>query len=310
MEQSLSEITIKYKNLKHLRGKLDLSKKQHTWESINLEKLKIKLVSEYQDVETLEKTTFKSLWFDLLNKKLDALEKEKAEYYQAKLNFEAQKDKVEQLAIEIEDFEKKVLDFDEVKAEYHKLIAEEINNHKKSASPISDEISNLQKEKVSTKLEMFEVEEALNATSKVLELIPDVANELKSAKMYSTWDIMGGGVFSTYLKRKKMTSARQGILDVNYALNKLKRELKDINKEHFPEHLGLDLSWEFVDYFFDNIFTDYNIGQKISSAYNSCISVYNSLLPIEESLRKEKLRLENGFNELEIKLEEMILKTL
>mgnify|MGYP003537249941 CR=1 FL=1 len=50
MEQSLSEITIKYKNLKHLKGKLDLSKKQHTWESINLEKLKIKLVSEYQDV--------------------------------------------------------------------------------------------------------------------------------------------------------------------------------------------------------------------------------------------------------------------
>ena len=310
MGELISELNIKYENLKQIKFKLESAKKQQTLELINLEKLKNLLNSELRDVETLEKVSFKSLWFDLLNKKMDALEKEKAEFFQAKLNFESQKDKVEKLEREIQDYESKVVDFEKVKGEFEILIAEEINNHKRNESPISVEIANLEKEKVSTKLELFEIEEAYNAAKKVLELIPNVTEELKSAKMYSSWDMMGGGMFSTYMKREKMSTAKGGIMDVNYALNKLKRELKDVKKEHFPENLDLDLSWEFVDYFFDNIFTDYNIAQKINQAYNSCISTYNSIIPIEDGLRNEKLKLENRFIELEKMIREMVLKNV
>jgi hypothetical protein len=144
-----------------------------------------------------------------------------------------------------------------------------------------------------------EIQEAISAAEKVLGVIPRVIEDLKDAKGYATWDMVGGGTMATYLKREKMHKAKLGIVEINYGLDKFRRELKDLKPEFFPTEIKFNTSWEFADYFFDNIFVDMEIKSRIADAYNSIISLFNSVNLLKEKLNFEKDKQQNLYQETE-----------
>lgn len=107
-----------------------------------------------------------------------------------------------------------------------------------------------------------EVREAILAGEQLLRKLDQVLGELKGAQGWGFFDMLGGGMFSTFMKRDKMRKAENMMQDVNYYANQFRKELGDLD---IP--MGLDLTNDsflgFADYFFDNFFVDFMVQSKI-----------------------------------------------
>lgn len=288
LNDELINISQKLENRKQIVQKLNEAKRVQAAEHIKLEATKRRMNEEFQEVKDLETFTLKSVWYDLLNKKFSELEREQAEYYQAKIWFESQQNTFDSLSLEIKSYEAQLFDFETIKVKYQGLVQEKVNLLKENHHPRLVEIFTKQDELLKIDSYANEIREALLAVEGVLNILPRVVNDLKVAKSYATWDMVGGGAMSTYLKRQKMNKAKLGIIEINYALDKLRRELIDLTSDVFPIEIKLNTSWEFADYFFDNIFVDMEIRERILEAYNSTLSLFNSITLLKEKVIAEK----------------------
>ena len=264
------------------------AKRVQAADHIKLEATKQRMNEEFQDVKDLETFTLKSVWYDLLNKKFTELEREQTEYYQAKIRFESQQNKFDSLSLEIKSYNAQLFDFERIKVQYEGLVQEKVKLLKENNHPRLVDIFIKQEELVKIDAYKNEIQEAISAAEKVLGVIPKVIEDLQDAKGYATWDMVGGGTMATYLKREKMHKAKLGITEINYALDKLRRELKDLKPDLLPTEIKFNTSWEFADYFFDNIFVDMEIKERILDAYNSTLSLFNSVTLLKEKVIAEK----------------------
>ena len=298
LNAELLNISQKLENRKQIAQKLQEAKRVQTTEQNKLVATKQRINKEFQDVKDLETLTLKSIWYDLLNKKFTELEREQAEYYQARIQYESQQNKFDNISLEIKSYEAQLFDFETIKVQYEGLI-QEVKLLKENNHPKLVEIFTKQDELVRIDSYFKEITEALLAVERVLNIIPRVVEDLKVAKNYATWDMVGGGAMATYLKRQKMNRAKLGITEINYALDKLKRELIDLKPDLIPAEINFNTSWEFADYFFDNIFVDMEIKSRITDAYNSIISLFNSVILLKEKLVFEKDKQQNLYQATE-----------
>ncbi len=299
LNTELLNISQKLENRKSIAAKLQEAKRVQAVEKAKLESAKQRMENEFADVEALENITLKSIWYDLLNKKFSELEREQAEYYQAKMQFEVQQNKFNNLTFEVKAFEAQLLDYQAIKVQYEGLIQEKIAFLKGNNHPILPEIFSKQAALVATNTYLTEIKEALLATEKVLNIIPKVIQDLKKAKSYGALDMVGGNVAFTYIKRQKMNEAKLGIVEINYALDKLKRELKDLKSDIVPTTVVFDTSWEFADYFFDNFYVDMHISTKITDAYNKIVRLFSDIMLLKEKLILERKKQEDLYTEQE-----------
>lgn len=306
LNAELLKISQQLENRRQINQKLQDTKRIWSVEQKKLENAKQKMNDEFQDVKDLENITLKSIWYDLLNKKFTELEREQAEYYKAKMQFESQQNKFNCLTFEIKSYEAQLIDFQTIKVQYEGLVQEKIKFLQEKKYYLITDI--FEKQDILVKIGVYinEIQEALLATENTLKIIPEVIEDLKTAKSYATWDMVGGGAGATFLKRQKMKKAKLGIIEINYVLDKLKREMKDLKADLLPTEIRFNTSWEFADYFFDNLFVDMQIRTRIVEAYNAILSLYNSLMVLKENLILEKSKQKNLYQEHEEVFREII----
>ena len=299
LNTQLLNISQQLENGKQVFVKLQEAERVRVIEEKKLESAKQKMGDEFQEVKDLENITLKSIWYDLLNKKFSELEREQAEYYQAKMQFEILQNKFDNLSFEIKTYKAQVLDYQTIKAQYEGLIQEKMRFLKENNHTSVKEIFDKQEVLVKSNADIKEIQEALSATENVLNNLPEVMKDLKDAKNYATWDMVGGGTMATYMKRQKMNDAKLGIIKINYVLDKLRRELKDLKPNLIPTEIKFDTSWEFADYFFDNLIIDMQISNRIAEAYSSTVSLFNAIMLLKEKLILEKNKQQNLYQEQE-----------
>lgn len=123
----------------------------------------------------------------------------------------------------------------------------------------------------------IEIQEALAASDDALFYLQKAKDSMKSAQNWGLWDMFGGGLLSTFVKHNKMDTAQNDVENAKYALDKLSRELDDLD-EVMNIELKLDGFASFADYFFDDLFSDWYVQSKIG----------NGLHKIEDAIRKVK----------------------
>lgn len=135
-----------------------------------------------------------------------------------------------------------------------------------------------------------EIHEAIDAGKQAFRKLTDAGNKLQDAKSYSTWDtFLGGGFVATALKHDKLEETNSYLHETQIALQRFQNELLDV-KEMRQDTLAIhsDGFVMFTDYFFDNIFTDWSIHSKITTAMNQISriqdDVANTLSDLEQKL--------------------------
>ena len=110
-----------------------------------------------------------------------------------------------------------------------------------------------------------EIEEAINAATEALNNLDDAANALGTARTWGIVDLFGGGTLTTFLKRERMHEASNKINAAKRSMNKLSRELRDVDT-----YVDIDIEMGdflgFADYFFDGALADWLVQSKIGKA--------------------------------------------
>ena len=127
-----------------------------------------------------------------------------------------------------------------------------------------------------------EMKEAVDAGERALSSLRNAQEKLNSAGNWGLFDMFGGGLFSTIMKRSKMDDAQQLMEAAKTDLKRFQRELKDVN-------IPLDLRMEvgsflsFADFFFDGFVADYLVQSKISEAKEQ---VSDAIIRVEQILNE------------------------
>lgn len=114
--------------------------------------------------------------------------------------------------------------------------------------------------------------EAIYAGEKALDSLRDALQQLRGARNWGLYDILGGGFISSMIKHSKIDNARRYIEQAKYDLKVFNRELQDVSM-----HLDIDIG-SFLTFFdlMDSFFVDLMVQTRISDA------AYR----VEEAIRK------------------------
>ena len=132
-----------------------------------------------------------------------------------------------------------------------------------------------------------EMQEAIIAGERALSSLRSAHEKLNSAGNWGLFDMFGGGLFSTIMKRSKMSDAQNLMENAKSDLLRFQRELKDVN-------IPLDLRMEvgsflsFADFLFDGFVADYLVQTKISDAKTQ---VSDAIYKVERILNELKRQL-------------------
>lgn len=131
-----------------------------------------------------------------------------------------------------------------------------------------------------------ELGEALEAARQVLRATDSALNILGKANTWSFFDILGGEGLSSLMKRNHIRSANRSINDLKYDIDRLKKELGDINID-LPGEISDSLSDNMFDIFFDNIFTDLRVRSEIRSKINELVEFRDMIESLIQRLERE-----------------------
>lgn len=139
-----------------------------------------------------------------------------------------------------------------------------------------------------------EVEEAITAADHALTHLYAARDMLKSASGWGMFDMLGGGMFTTFIKRSKMKDAQAEMERAQNALMIFNRELEDVQN---MEGIDFDASSfsGIADYVFDHFFVDMFVQgeineaeEKVEDAIQQVTILLESLEEKEEELVREK----------------------
>lgn len=127
--------------------------------------------------------------------------------------------------------------------------------------------------------------EAVYAGERALDSLYEAQNQLRKARNWGIYDILGGGFFSSLIKHSKIDNARTCIERAKYDLQSFSRELQDVSYDLDVDIGGFLTFFDFMDSFF----ADLLVQSRISDASRRVDEAIDKVQEILSSLRKAHL---------------------
>ena len=156
-------------------------------------------------------------------------------------------------------------------------LEKDLQNQIKMLNPLQAQLNNKQR--------------VLNCLKSAYTDLDNAYNQLQGASSNNNWDMfMGGGMILDSIKHSQMSGARD-------AVNRAHQNI-DMARSLDPQLPGIDAFVQdfslFFNIMFDNIFTDWNIQNKINNSLNS---VANSLSELDNTISKVQLDIDRVYKE-------------
>lgn len=136
-----------------------------------------------------------------------------------------------------------------------------------------------------------ELKEARSAADMAIAKIDCGLSQLESASSWGIFDILGGGLFSSLVKRNKIGQANLSLEEISVSLKALNKELSDVDIS-LPDAIPDGLSDELFDLVFDNIFTDIRVQGEIKENLVALKELRYAIVEIREKVDREIRELE------------------
>ena len=136
-----------------------------------------------------------------------------------------------------------------------------------------------------------ELKEARSAADMAIAKIDCGLSQLESASSWGIFDILGGGLFSSLVKRNKIGEANLSLEEISTSLKALNKELSDVDIS-LPDAIPDRLSDELFDLVFDNIFTDIRVQGEIKENLIALKELRYAIVGVRDKVDREILELE------------------
>lgn len=246
---------------------------------------------EQKDVTVLEKGSLQAFYYKVMGKYEETREKEILEAATARVRLEEKQYELQEIQKNIESMKREQSAYYGCKEKYQRLYQQKLDEIVQEDSNLAKEIIELQVKSEKSKHNIKEINEAIAVGNKVLAKIDSVADCLSSARSWGTWDIVGGGMLSDLMKHSKIDDAKDKVREAKSLIRSFRTELADVNLS-FDVSLNTDGFSKFADFFFDGLFADLNMQNRIAEAQNSVSSaktkINHTMIKLNQLLRQEE----------------------
>lgn len=227
---------------------------------------------EWEDVEKLQKFSWRSLKAKLKGTKEEDLEREQAEYYDALNALEAARAELEHyqsLLAKTRDQARQL----RARVERQHQLAGQLRALIDAAcegvaDPVEDrveqELAEIDQERRALAPDRNRLHQALSLLDNASADLDAAYARLRKARSTSTWDLFGGGLIVDSIKHSRMADARDYVQRANYSLDQVQRVLGTSSQLVHVERLSF-----FWDGFMDGLFTDMLARGKINRSLDN-----------------------------------------
>lgn len=283
--ESLKELQAKVQRRQKLQAEIDSLRERIATVVRKGVDLSVALEKEQADVERLTKAGITALFYAMLGKKEEMLEKERREFYAAAAKYEAAKTEHRQLEAELRELEEEFASLHGCEARYEQALQTRIETMKREDPVNGRTVVELEAQIERLRNRRKELREAINAGSAALAMAHSVQSELDSAEDWGTWDMLGGsGLITQMAKHDHLEEAQHKVQQLQRQLHRFKTELSDV-EIRVDVQAKIDGFLGFADWFFDGLFVDWAVQEKIHEAQDKMSRTVHRIEQTLEHLR-------------------------
>lgn len=269
--------------------------------------LKMQMLHEQTDVDRLEGRSLYAFFYNVIGKKDEMLTKERAEAYEARVKYDAAMAEQQAVSDDIDQFNSELESIKNCENEYRAALKEKAEKIKAAGIADSEKIIKLEQNINSAKAILKELDEAVSAGNRAKNIAESILESLDKAKKWSTYDVLGGGgIISHAAKHEHLDMAQSNVERLQVALSKFKTELTDV-KITFDSQVNIDGFLKFADYFFDGLFVDLSVRNRITDSQQQVMSTMDQIKRVLYKLDSMKRDTEYKLTEMKEKYDELII---
>ena len=280
-------------------------KREYDREAISL---RVAFRAEQEDVEKLEGRSLANYFFQVVGKLDEKLDKERREAYAAKVKLDAAERELAGIEADISDIQSQLSEIRIAEAQYKEELEKKRAALKASGTAAADQILDIEQKIFALETQKKEIREAISAGLSAQGTADRILSELESADGWNTWDMFGGGGIITHMaKHSHLDEAQDLVSQLQSKLRRFKTELADIRITANMQ-VNIDGFLRFADYFFDGLFADWAVGDKISQSMNSVSSTKSQINRTLDKLNEMEKAADRGIASLKQQLDALIIK--
>lgn len=269
--------------------------------SAKVDEFKKIMWDEKEDVDRLEGHSLSAFFYGVIGKVDEKLDKERKEAYAAKVKYDVAIREFSAVDKEIQCSEAEMNQLLGCEQQYERILKEKAEMIKSTDAQEAVEIFGIEEHISYMENQKKEIREALDVGQTVLGITNSILSSLDSAEGWGTWDLLGGGLISDLAKHSHLDEAQKQVEQLQAGLRRFKTELTDVTI-CADIQVNIDGFLGFADYFFDGLFADYAVLDKINQSQKQVqntkrqiedvIKHLNSMLScIDKELEREKVKL-------------------
>lgn len=260
---------------------------------------------EQADVDRLERTSLSSVFYAMLGKKEEMLDKEKVEAYAAKVKCDSAVEELKVLEDDLQQREAQLRDLIDCEQQYHALLQEKREAIKATDSLDAERIIQIEQQIAEQKNHKKEIKEAISAGTLALGAAISIVSSLDSAQSWGTYDLVNGGLIAGMAKHSYLDEAQNKVITLQSQLRKFKTELTDVTI-HAEMKVNVDGFLRFADYFYDGLFADWAVLDRIGQSKSSVVAVKTKIESALSKLKRMDAAVDQMIQQLEMERDNIV----
>ena len=270
--------------------------------------LRVAFRKEQEDVEKLEGRSLANYFYQVIGKLDDKLDQERKEAYAAKVKLDAAERELAGIESDIKEIQEQITDVLVAEARYKDALELKRRQLKDSGTQVADQILSMEERIAALQAQKQEIREAISAGYSARSTADRILSELEDADGWNTWDILGGGGIITHMaKHSHLDEAQDLVQELQSQLRRFKTELADIQISANMQ-VNIDGFLRFADYFFDDLFADWAVGDKISQSLSSVSNTKSEIKRMLDKLNDMEKAVDQKIQQKRTKLDQFVVK--
>lgn len=285
-EKTLEQLRLEIAGRPMLEAKLKELRSQQAKYHGSVVSLRVAFRKEQEDVEKLEGRSLANYFFQVFGKLDDKLDKERQEAYAARVKLDAAQRELDGVEADISRIRQQLAGIRIAEEQYRARLEQRLLELRSAGTPEAERLLALEEQIAGLQAQRKEIQEAISAGYSARATADQVLSELNDADNWNTWDILGGGGIITHVaKHGHLDAAQDLIQQLQSKLRRFKTELADIQIQADTQ-VNVEGFLRFADYFFDGLFADWAVGQRISNSQSSVSGTKYKITQTIEKLEK------------------------
>ena len=243
-------------------------------------------LKEQADVDQLERAGLSRLFYQFAGTLEEKLDRELAQALAAALEYQTAAAQLQALEEDAARCQRELAELFHCETDYQRALEARARTLKGQGSADAEAVCRLEAETARLEAQGREIEEAISAAQAAMVTVNGVQNTLNSAEDWGTWDLLGGGLLSSLAKHSHLDEAQHQLSSrLQIDLRRLRSELLDVDVSA-DFQISIDGFLRFADFFFDGLFADWAVLDRIHDAQQQVNQVDRQIQQVLEDLRQ------------------------